>query len=130
MGAAPALTRVILVLLLVGVTTTLGFMGYAGDPTRPGWWLFFLLFGAWALLPYGVVAIAARQRPANRASDSVLCLAATLLSGLGILALYSAFVAHLDPQRGLVLVFLPLWQLLGLLPFLVVSRYLARRRPV
>jgi len=122
------LARGILVLLLVGASTTLGFMIYAGDPSRVWWWFFFLPFAGWALLPYAVVGAAARWRPFNGASRSVLCVAAALLSGISILGLHSAFVAYPDAQSGLVLVFLPLWQLVGLSPFVVVSRYLARRR--
>lgn len=121
------LDHLILALLLVGAATTLGFMIDAGEPDRPWWWLAFSLFGGWALVPYALVAAATRWRPANRASRSVLCAAAALLSGLSILSLYSAFVIHLDAQSALVFIFLPLWQLVGLLPFLGASRWIAQR---
>lgn len=122
------LTRATYVTLLAGASATLGFMAYAGaEPAGLAWWLSLLPFAAWALLPYALLAAAAHRRPANLASRSVVCAAAALLSGFSILVLYSAFVTHLDPQSAVVFVFLPLWQLIGLLPLLVVSRLLARR---
>jgi hypothetical protein len=124
------LTLVTLVVLVIGAVATLGFMVYAGFPTSPSRWFAFFLFAAWALLPYALLATAVRWRPSNRVSHSVLGVAAALMSGFSILGLYSAFVAHPDPQSALVLVFLPLWQLVGSLPFLGMSRYLARRTEV
>jgi len=119
--------RVSLLVLLVGAVATLGFMVYAGDPASGSWWLFFVPFAGWALLPYALVGVATRWQPSSRGSQSVLCVAAVLLTCASVLLLYSAFVAQPDPQSGLILIFLPLWQGLGLLPFLGVSRVLARR---
>ena len=126
-GTVPVLTRIIYALLLVGAIVTLGFMAQAGDTTQPSWWFFLPIFGAWVAFPYAAVAVVARWRPATPASHATLCIAAALLTGFGVLSLYSAFVTHLDPQSGIVLVFLPLWQLIGLTPFLLLSRHLARR---
>jgi SNF family Na+-dependent transporter len=120
------LVRIAQVLLFVGAATTLGFMGYAGEPTSALWWLLSLPFAAWTLLPYALVASEARRHASNRGSLSLLGLAAALLSGSSIVLLYLAFVAQPDAQSGLVLVFLPLWQLVAMLPFLGVSRLLAR----
>ena len=126
-GIVALQTRIVYALLLVGAVVSLGFLARAGDTTQPSWWFFLPLFGAWVIFPYAAVAIVVRWRPATPASHATLCLAAALLSGFGILSLYSAFVTHLDPQSGIVLVFLPLWQLIGLTPFLLLSRHLARR---
>ncbi len=81
----------------------------------------------WALIPYALVVVATHREPSNLGSSSVLGVAAVLLSGASIVLLYLAFIANPDPQSGLVLVFLPLWQSLALLPFLGLSRFLARR---
>ncbi len=121
------LVRITLALLTVGAVATLGFMAYAGEPGRASWWLFALPFAAWTLMPYALVAAEARRHPSNRGSLSLLSVAAALLSGLSIVLLYLAFVAQPDAQSGLVLLFLPLWQSFGLLPFLAASRFLARR---
>jgi hypothetical protein len=120
-------TRAILGGVLAGAVATLGFMIHAADRTRPSWWISFVLFAAWALLPYAAMGAAARLRPSNRSSRSVLLAAAVLLSGLSALVLYDVFVAHPDAQSGLVVLILPLWQLVGLAPFVAASRYLARR---
>ena len=120
------LLRITFILLLVGAVATLGFMVYAGQPGRASWWLFALPFAAWTLVPYALVTAETRRHLSNRGSLSVLCAAAVLLSSASIVLLYLAFVAQPDAQSGLVLVFLPLWQSFGLLPFLGVSRILAR----
>ena len=120
------LPRITYGLLLVGAVATVGFMGYAGRPANALWWLFALPLAAWTLVPFGLVAAEARRYTADLGSLSLLCAAAALLSASSIGLLYLAFVAKPDAQSGLVLVFLPLWQVLGLLPFLGGSRVLGR----
>ncbi len=114
-------------LLAVGAATTLGFMVDAGEPARPAWWLLFVPFAAWGLAPYAAVAVAARRARGSRAPARVLLAAAALLVAGSAALLYDAFVRHLDPQSGLVFLFLPLWQIVGLAPFLVLARALGRR---
>lgn len=121
------LQRITNLLLFGGALITLGFMARAGDPTQPAWWIFLPVFGAWAVLPYVVAGWVARWRPATPGSHAVLAIAAALLTGFGVFALYQAFVTHLDPQSAIVLVYLPIWQLVGLFPLLALSRVLARR---
>lgn len=105
---------------------TLGFMLHAGSPGQPSWWLGFILFGAWALAPYGVCAAAARRASDGR--EGLVWLAASvLLTGASAALLYDAFLARPDAQSGLVFLFLPLWQLVGLAPFALAARSLARR---
>ena len=124
---ATTLLRTTRLLLLVGAAATLGFMAYAGQPGSASWWLFFLPFAAWTLVPYALAAAETSRHPSGRGSISVLCAAAAILSGSSIGLLYLAFVAQPDAQSGLVFIFLPVWQSLGLLPFLGVSRILSRR---
>lgn len=118
--------RVSLGVLAAGALITLGFMLHAGSPGQPSWWLGFLLIGAWSLAPYGVCAAAGRRVSAGR--EGLVWLAASaLLTGMSAALLYDAFVARPDAQSGLVFVFLPLWQLVGLAPVAPVARSLARR---
>lgn len=119
--------RAIFFLLAVGAIGTLGFIAYAADPGQPSSWWFLFLLAVWALLPYAIAAAAVRWQPASHASDSVLLLAAVLLAGLGTFGLYDAFILDPDPQSGLLLIFLPLWELLGLIPVVGISRFVARR---
>jgi hypothetical protein len=121
------LKRVTLGVLATGAVVTLGFMLDAGEPGASGWWLLFLGFGAWALLPYGVVALVAIRLGSSLASLRVLLAAALLLTGASSLLLYQAFVVDLDPQSGIVFVFLPVWQLVGLAPFLLLAGWLRSR---
>lgn len=114
-------------LLILGATVTLGFMLHAGEPWELWWWGFFVPFAAWTLVPYAVLAFAVRRRDAGPAYAVTVCLGAALLAASSAAVLYSAFVAHLDPQSGLVLIFLPAWQLLGLMPILVVAQWLDGR---
>jgi hypothetical protein len=121
------LARVTVGLLVVGTLVTLGFMIRAGEPGEWWWWPLFLPFATWSLAPYAAVAHVLRRRTSGLASRGAVCLAAALLAGTTAYVLYSAFVVHLDPQSGLVFLFLPLWQLLGVAPILWVAQWLARR---
>jgi multisubunit Na+/H+ antiporter MnhF subunit len=116
-------TLVTLILLLLGVVGTIGFITYA----RPTSWFAFLFFFAWTLPPYVAVAGAVRCRPSNRASRFILCVIATLLSSVSILTYFYYFVLNPDPQNGLLLLSLPPLQLFILVPFILYSRYLAKR---
>ncbi|MFQ6006862.1 MAG: hypothetical protein ACE5OQ_15330 [Woeseia sp.] len=115
--------------LVVGAITTLGFTIDAARPASLSQWLVSLAITFWGLLPYALVALTTRWLPTNKGSGLVLLMAAVLLSAFGVFGLYQSFVAHLDPQSAIVLIFIPLWQLLGLTPFVCVSWYLANRRP-
>jgi hypothetical protein len=113
--------------LILGFLTSIAFMIHAGEPRILSWWLLFFPFAAWTLVPYALVVQAARRQPASRSSQTVLLFAAAALLAFGSFTLYEAFVAHLDAQSGIVFVFLPLYELVGLVPLLWVARVLARR---
>jgi hypothetical protein len=121
------LERATFSLLVVGALVTLGFMLGAGEPVKPLWWVGFLPFGIWALVPYGALAWFTRRCRVSRSSQWVLLVAALLLSGVSSALLYQAFAVELDPQSGIVFVFLPVWQLLGLSPGLFVAWTLRSR---
>ncbi|MDH4030083.1 MAG: hypothetical protein OEU49_04465 [Chromatiales bacterium] len=121
--------RATLAVLICGFLTTLGFMFHAGEPQRLSWWPLFVPFAAWAGVPYALVYAASRRGPATTASHAVVFLSALAVSGFSALMLYQAFIAHPDAQSGIVLLFIPFYQVLGLLPLLWVARVLARRGP-
>jgi hypothetical protein len=119
--------RIVLSLLGVGVLVTVAFMFHAGEPRRPTWWLGFIPFVAWALLPYGLVGLLASRLRASSRSIDVLAAAASLLSLSSSYLLYLGFVAETDAQSGLLFLFVPLWQLVALVPVAWLANTLGAR---
>ncbi len=115
------MARAIFAILLVGGLVTLGFMLDAGEPDKLWWWAGFLPFAGWALVPYAALALVAHRLRSSRRSLWVLLVAAAVLSGSAAALLYQAFVTNIDAQSGIVFVILPLWQLIGCVPFLLLS---------
>ena len=113
--------------LLVGVLVTVGFMLYAGEPGHLDWWLGFFFFGLWAFVPYFVVAYMTHRFSTSQRSLWVLLPAALLLTAGSSVVLYISFIAQPDPQSGVVFVFLPMVQLVALVPFLAVA-FLLRKK--
>jgi hypothetical protein len=113
--------------LYVGAVVSLVAMIHAGEPHRLHWWPMFAIASAWVLLPYAIVWQEARRRTGRPGPCVVLLVAAITLTVFSALVLYGAFIAHPDPQSGLVFIFIPLYQLLGLVPFFILARYLAKR---
>lgn len=113
--------------LLVGVLVTVGFMLYAGEPGDPRWWLGFFFFGLWSFVPFLVVAYLAHRFSTSQRSLWTLLPAALLLTAANSIVLYMSFIAQPDPQSGVVFVFLPMMQLVALVPFLVVAFVLRKR---
>ncbi|MBW2281954.1 MAG: hypothetical protein JRG82_14545 [Deltaproteobacteria bacterium] len=112
--------------LAAGACITLGFMVYAGSPDEPGWWLGFLPFGAWGVLPFAGVAWSVRIRR-DGPGATLLLVGAVLLTSASTFLLYQAFVAEPDAQSGIVFVFLPVWQILAMLPFVLGAQSLRSR---
>lgn len=109
------------VVLAIAALATMAFMIYGGSPERAGWWLLFLPFAAWALLPYGLLAVRAERAAGHRGATTIVLVGSVLATAFGVFALYMAFVAQPDPQSGLVVLFVPVWQLVGLVPFFWLS---------
>lgn len=99
----------------LGAVATLGFMLYAGEPHRLVWWGLFAVFGAWALLPYLVLHRRLRGTDGPKLVHGVLLVAALLLTGFGFAVFLSAFFLEPDAQSGLVVLFIPIWQWVGLI---------------
>jgi hypothetical protein len=110
-----------------GSLLTLGFMVYAGRPSSVGWFVKIVPFAIWAVVPFAGGALVCRSvRPSPRGLAIVAAAAALLACGTAVL-LYHAFVIAPDAQSGLLFLFLPLWQALGLAPFGVFALRVARR---
>ncbi len=116
-----------LLLSAAGALGTWTFMVYAGQPDDWSWLLFFLPFAAWAAIPFAVIAFASRRARTIPAALRVLFVATLILTFGSMYLLYTAFVTSPDAQSGIVFVFLPIWQMVGLMPFLLVSRLLRAR---
>lgn len=121
------MTRAIGVVLLLGGVGTVGLIAWALDLGRASAWVWGAAVSLWALAPYAVAARATLGVAGSRGGEALMLAAALLLAGAGLAALTSAFVLDPDPQNGLVALFLPIWQLLGLAPFAIGAQHLARR---
>lgn len=96
--------------LLLGVVITLSIMAYAaqGDslfsPVMLG-------FAAWAMAPYLLLFYSTRFLTSARVSW-VIFVSILAIVCLGVFIYIDAFFIHLDPQSGLVFIFIPIYQLI------------------
>ncbi len=125
---AAMLPKMLVVVLALGILLTWGFMIAAGTPSRLWWWAVSVPFATWVAVPYAVVLAAGMRLRSAAPSLWVLLVVAALLSLSAAFLLYQVFVVHLDAQSGIVFVFLPGWQLLGIVPLLFLARFLHRRQ--
>lgn len=92
----------------------------------PGAWL----FAAWAASPFAALFLAPRIFQLTRAGIVLVLSAAVAVAGFSAWLLYSAFVAHPDAQAGLVVLFLPVWELPFVGVVVLVAAWLSRKRSV
>lgn len=122
------LTRLSYATIAIGIVVTLWFMLRAGTGNSVGQWLLAIPFAVWVAVPYAIAGVAVRWLRGSPRSQAVLLFTAIVLTSTAIFLLYQSFVASgVDAQSALVFVFLPLWQVIGLAPFLFVA-FLLRRR--
>jgi hypothetical protein len=119
--------RAIHVLAAAGGCATLAFMVHAGRPSGAGWWIGALPFLAWGLAPFAALSLGARALRASRRALGALLAGAAIVAAATAFALVDAFVVHPDAQSGVAFLFLPVWQLLGLAPFLAAGGALRAR---
>ncbi len=99
------------VVLVVAVIITISIIVRAAD------WATLLLipvllgFSAWAMVPYLVLFFSARLPTSSKVSWVVFC-ATLVIVCMGVFIYIDAFFVHLDPQSGLVFIFVPLYQLI------------------
>lgn len=98
-----------LIVIGFGAAATAAVMLHAGDASK---FLLFAGFALWALLPYAILYGAARWLVCGVSTSMTVLITALAVAGFGAFCYYDAFFVHLDPQSGLVLVFVPLCQLI------------------
>lgn len=81
----------------------------------------------WCVSPYIPLAFAAGGMRASRAGAIALLATTLVVAGAAGIAYVDAFFIHLDAQGALILVFMPVWQWVGVLVGLVVASLLASR---
>ena len=81
----------------------------------------------WCVSPYVPLAFAAGGMRASRAGAIALLVTTLIVAGAAGIAYVDAFFIHLDAQGALILIFMPVWQWVGVLVGLVVSSLLASR---
>jgi hypothetical protein len=118
------LTAVTHLVLAAGLVTTWSAMGQAAGPTSSrsaGADLFVAAIAVWVAVPYVALTLAGRRVGGGAGPRYVLGLAALAITG------FVAYLRHQGALTELVFVFLPLWQLVGALPFLALARWRALR---
>lgn len=103
--------RATLCVAALAIFYTAGFFLKNGEPEKLQWWVFGLIFFAWACLPFAYVVQFARKSKDSLSGLFISLLTVTIIAGGGFYILWQSFVTHLDPQSGLVFVFLPVYQL-------------------
>jgi hypothetical protein len=119
--------RLAYALFAAGSLVTLGFMVYAGKPSSLGWFVKIAPFAIWAVAPFAGGALVCRWVRSSPRGLAIVAGAAGLLACGTAVLLYHGFVVAPDAQNGLLFLFLPLWQALGLAPFVVFALRVARR---
>jgi FtsH-binding integral membrane protein len=96
----------ILALAIIAVAWTVGFLAYGGSPAKPLWWLFLV----WMCLPYGIIIFVEGKVKKGKTS-MVVILCTLFIVAFG--GLYVQLKAMLDAQGGIILLFLPFYQLIA-----------------
>lgn len=97
-------------LLVVGIVANAYFMLSNGEPDKLWWWPLALGFFAWATVPYVTIAVINRFLAKDVPSKIAVLVTALVVTSGGLYFLIVAFITHLDPQSGIVFIFLPFYQ--------------------
>lgn len=86
---------------------------YAGEPSRPGWWIGALPFGLWVIGPAVAPCLIAnhKSRPWFVITMLLYLAVSSIVSGF---AYYDAFFRSKSSTAALTLVFVPFYQWLGI----------------
>ena len=99
------------IIVVLATIMTIGITVYAmGSPSS----IIRLGFVAWVVSPYGLLAFLIKAASSKAAIIGVLILS-VLTSLFGLISMIDATYIHHDPQGGLIYIFVPLWQWVGLL---------------
>ena len=120
------LRRSVFWVLLAGALTTFAFVLLAGRPSRLEWWLGGILFAVWVLVPFGFLGLTARSRSLGKVSLATLLAASVLLMAVSLIT-YNPAVMGSGSTASLVFVFVPMLELVGLIPFVIIALVLKDR---
>lgn len=101
-----------LVSILIGVAANVWFMFQNGEPDSFTWYLIALPFLLWTTLPFAAVFLMIKKTADVFHANVIFFITSAIISFGGIWLLYDAFVINLDPQSGLIFIFLPILQLI------------------
>jgi hypothetical protein len=104
------ITVAVYMLLTAGMFINAYFMLSNGEPDKLWWWPLAFGFYAWAAVPFAGVAIVNRYLSKNLLTSLILFATAVTITGGGLYILVEAFITHLDPQSGIIFIFLPFLQ--------------------
>lgn len=99
------------IILAAGILSNAYFMFTDGEPDKLWWWLLGIVFFLWTSVPFVGLAAAYYRITLNIFGKIVLFFSALIITTGGIYFLVEAFITHLDPQSGLIFIFLPFYQL-------------------
>lgn len=100
----------IYILLVAGITANGYFMISNGEHDQLWWWLLGLIFFAWAAIPFVMIAVIYREWAKTMGGKITLLVTASVVTFGGIYILIETFITHIDPQSGLIFIFLPFFQ--------------------
>lgn len=107
-------------------------MLYAGEPDQLWWWPFALPFGGWIIGPAVVPYLLARWLRARRGFAEAMLVFLSVSSASAASVYHHAFFVSTSSTAALAMIFVPLWQWVGLMFVAMVSgvalAWLERRR--
>ncbi|MFN3625164.1 MAG: hypothetical protein ACK4TP_14010 [Hyphomicrobium sp.] len=122
----PVITRSVAVLGgLIGACVVLG----EGDTSNVLLVIVGMMFAGWAMAPFALAWVAAAKVKTILAAQLIVLAAAVAAVGLSVAVYWPTFVdnAKPDAQDGLVLLFVPIYQLAGIALAVVAANFVARR---
>ncbi len=116
----------ICVMAILGAGMTLGFQIYAAGSFTDD--LFSLVMAGWGAGPFLLLGLSSFFLPRGGLGRGILATASAFLVGVSGYILWEAFVVILDPQSGLIFLFLPFYQIIFIVIFYGFARFLGSRR--
>jgi hypothetical protein len=101
---------IINLILAIDLLTNGYFMLSNGQVDKLWWWLLAFGFFVWVAVPYVGIVIANKRISRNIISQIIFLITSLFITVGGIYILIETFIKHLDPQSGLIFIFLPFFQ--------------------
>jgi hypothetical protein len=100
-----------------------------GDTSNPLLVIIGMMFAGWAMAPFALAWVAAVKVTSSRLAQLIILAAVVAAVGLSVAVYWPTFVdnAKPDAQDGLVLLFVPVYQLAGIALAVMAANFVARR---